>query len=93
MRPRGHFRMKAEQLQGVAGGSWYRSADSVRGVRGVVYYMQSRLTEMERRSVERYGNTRIMPLKVGGLHRSDVIFLGERCFTEGEKLQQEIVWN
>lgn len=94
MRPRGHFRMKFEELSGLAGGFWYYARTTMRGVRGYVYHMSKRLSDTERAKVEHYGNTRILrgSVKHAPELRFDVVFIGERCFTDGEKLQRELVF-
>lgn len=92
MRPRGHFRMSADRLKSMAGGFWYHCAESVRGVRGVVYLMNGRLHDWERAEVERYGNTRVTDGRIGERRKFHAVFIGERCFTEGEKLQRELVF-
>lgn len=92
MRPRGHFRLSADQLKGMAGGWWFYRTDSVRGVRGVWYLMNGTLAESERARVERCGNVRITDGRIGERRRFNAVFVGERCFTDGEKRQLEIVW-
>lgn len=81
--------MHFTQLSDMAGGYWFFRRYSVRGVAGYVYHMERRLSEMERKSMERYGNVQIFSGSVKSVpeRRFDVVFLGDRCWTAGELAQ------
>ena len=84
--------MKFTELSELGGGFWYYKRGVSRGVQGWLYHMEHKLQDWERAKIERYGNTRIFSGRILSVpeRKYDVVFLADRCFTDGEKLQLEL---